>query len=282
MIQPISGVNFNYQSRTNFKGKVPFVGFYDPACSGGRGPMPKDTFDVIADFAKKTTGMIKNAFVSEKTEQLSFESPVITGINRFKEKYLPEIAEISAIPDKVGVKFLDDRNFINNDSEIITHILPDGITAVNIDKTFDLVGSTSTIGEKVKSRFLDKFGIDLNNVPEWVDPTSKYLTDTDGKILFSSVSHEPYINPWYNPNSVVEKISAVSSLSRPSMDDFLAKSAGIDITSSAFDEVTGVFEKAGIKLEALMPEDELSVDDGLIDSLADKLKSLLEFLSDAV
>lgn len=287
MIQPISSTtstNFNYSKNMMFKGKIPFMGFYDPACSGGRGPMPLDTFGVIAEFTKKTAEKVKGVFVYKKVEQISPDSPVIAGLNRFKETYMPEIAKMGDSSNKLGIKLLDDRNFINGETDILTHILPDGITTVNLGEGSEIVQSNFSFGDKVRARVQEKFGIDLSRVPDWADPSSRYLTDSEGKILYSSVSHEPYINPWYDPNYAVEKISAASSLPRPTMDDFLAKAAEFSTnnSSSAFIDITAPFERAGISFESIDVDDVADIDDGVIDSLADGVKKLLEFLSDCV
>ena len=144
-----------------------------------------------------------------------------------------------------------------------------------------------TLLEKVGFKLREKFGIDLNKVPDWADPTSKYLTDSEGKIMFSNVTHEPYINPWYDPEAVSEPISAVSSLSRPTMDEFIANAttSNTELATSAFAEVTDVFEKAGVKLEALPSDTDIdvdSVDDGIIDSLVDSVKHFFDIISDCV
>lgn len=109
-------------------------------------------------------------------------------------------------------------SLVKSDAEII----PINMTKQELDG--DYTSIWQTIGDKIK----EKFTIDLEHVPEGIDPTEKYFTDSDGNILISNVSNMPYPNPWYNPELAAEKLNNIQNAAenilptKVSMADFLS------------------------------------------------------------
>lgn len=128
-----------------------------------------------------------------------------------------------------------------------------------------------TLWEKVSNKVLEKFNIDMNKVPDWVDPSNRYLTDSTGKNLISNITNQPYINPWYNPELADAPISAVSSLQmpRPTMADFLEK-AGFDNSDKVVDAAV------------LGTDIDVDADDNLIERIANGVKKIFETVIDNI
>ena len=106
--------------------------------------------------------------------------------------------------------------------------------------------------------------IDLSTVPEGVDPSNRYLTDSDGEVLISGITNLPYINPWYNPGAKSNLVSAVTSLQQPpSMSDFLAK---VSSNSNIVDKGAESLVEAALVSD--IPDVEI-VPDSVLDNIAD-------------
>lgn len=128
-----------------------------------------------------------------------------------------------------------------------------------------------TLWEKVSSKVKEKFSIDMDKIPDWADPSNRYLTDSTGEILISNITNQPYINPWYNPELADASISAVSSLQmpRPTMADFLEK-AGFDNADKAVDAAV------------LGTDIDVDADDNLIEMIANGVKKIFETVIDNI
>jgi len=145
------------------------------------------------------------------------------------------------------------------------------------DEALDTAAQADDAGffEKVTDKIKEKFTIDLEHVPEGVNPADKYITDIDGNILYSDITCLPYPNPWYNPELAMQQIensqNAATALLTPnvSMESFLQKAGehGSDVIDAA----------AG----AVHFGDNISADD-LADTVSDTATSILDYVKEVV
>ena len=129
--------------------------------------------------------------------------------------------------------------------------------------------------EKVTEKIKEKFTIDLDHVPEGVNPADKYITDIDGNILYSNITNLPYPNPWYNPELAVRQIensqNAAANLLTPhvSMDSFLQKAG--EHGSDAIDAAAGMIQFG-----------DHSGSEDLIDSVSESATGILDYVKNIV
>lgn len=129
--------------------------------------------------------------------------------------------------------------------------------------------------EKITDKIKEKFTIDLDHVPEGVNPADKYITDMDGNILYSDITNLPYPNPWYNPDFAMQQIeasqNAAAAIYTPhvTMDSFIQKAS--EHGSDAVDAIA-----------ASIPFGDHSLAGDIADSASDTATSALDYLKDIV
>ena len=170
-----------------------------------------------------------------------------------------EIIATTALAGGIGLYAHQFAKFVNGKDEVVAAEPVD-------DKGFF---------EKVTEKIKEKFTIDLDHVPEGVNPADKYITDIDGNILYSDITNLPYPNPWYNPELAMQQIensqNAAASILTPqiSMDSFL-QNAG-EHGSKAIDAVA----------DAIPFGDHSSIGD-IADSGVDNAEAVLDYVKDIV
>lgn len=134
------------------------------------------------------------------------------------------------------------------------------------------------IGLSYAARKVTEKMIDLSTVPEGVDPSNRYLTDSDGEVLISGITNLPYINPWYNPGAKSNLVSAVTSLQQPpSMSDFLAKvSSNSNIVDKGAESLVEAALVSDIPDVEIVPD---SVLDNIADGTSDVFGSFIDMIS---
>lgn len=151
------------------------------------------------------------------------------------------------------------KKFVNSEDEAIDSV----------------VSSEPGFFEKITDKIKEKFTIDLEHIPEGVNPADKYITDIDGNILYSDITNMPYPNPWYNPDIAMQQIeaskNAAANLLTPhvTMDSFIQKAGehGTDAANA---------------IAASVPFGDNSAAGDIIDSASDSSTSVLEYLKEIV
>ena len=143
------------------------------------------------------------------------------------------------------------------------------------DETAESVGAdTPGFFEKVAEKIKEKFTIDLDHVPEGVNPAEKFITDADGNILYSNVTNLPYPNPWYNPELAIKRIEESQDVAA----NFLTPHVSMD----AFLQKAGEHGEDAINaVTAAVPFGDSTPDD-LIDSVTDSATSVLDYVKEIV
>ncbi len=120
MIQPISSIRQNYDP--TFK-HYSFKGFYDPTC--------------VSHIDPEASAKAYRAFLDAKTkifEPIANSPLVKVSTENFKEKFLSDTVKtpIENFKEKFPLRFIKNAQDVPQQGSILKHILPDGVTTVEI------------------------------------------------------------------------------------------------------------------------------------------------------
>ena len=212
---------------------------------------------------------------------------MVKGISAVDSIYRTAKQSVKRTTKNVAQKISD-----NKDGIIATTALAGGITlygvefaryvnrndeVVNVNpKIPDEPGFIQKITEKIK----EKFTIDLEHVPEGVNPADKYITDIDGNILYSDITNLPYPNPWYNPELAAQKIqqtqNAAETLLSPkvSMESFLENAS--EHTNNALNTIAATDIPFGDSTDIVEPDADMA--EGVLSYLKELIDNIGELI----